>query len=251
MAITVKDYLFGPVASLTVGGVEWGGYEGSAKLTITEELQEPDLTNAGKVKGLSRVNRIMAKIAVQLGETSMAKLQWALHNASLTVGTAAVTGGGLATTLAADAAAGATSVVITSATGMADDLYFKAGDTGETEIVHVDPSWASGTTIPLTTPLIRAHDAGDAFVQVDDAGTTILRQRTGRISTAQHKNVVMQAIDPAGDAYLVTLFDCLNTAGLDQEFGESGSAGTPIVFEAYTDPADPTLAPYAIERLSV
>ena len=86
--------------------------------------------------------------------------------------TAPETGGGVNTTLAADAAAGATSIVLASATGIADGIFLRIGDTGETEIRVVDASWTSGTTIPLTAPLVRAHDSGDVVRQVDNAGSS-------------------------------------------------------------------------------
>jgi hypothetical protein len=253
MSIATTDYLFGPPSSLTVGGAEIGPSEDPATLTITETTWGPDLQGSvGQVAGLMRVTKVKAELATKLNNLSLAMLQVALHGVTPTVGTAAVTAvSGLATTLAADAAAGATSIVLTAATNIADNKFLKVGDVGEEEIVKVDPSWTAGTTIPLTTPLLRAHDSGDAVVMVDDAGTTILRQRIGFIPTTDHKDVIMQAVGPDGTPMLVTLFDCLNTAGVKMAFADSESAGTPVTFTAYADITDPTLAPYAIERLTV
>ena len=132
--------------------------------------------------------------------------------------------------------------------------YLKIGDAAETEIgliATVGTSGSGGTGLTLTTPLIRAHDTGDAILQVVDAGTTILRQRIGYIPTSDHKDVVMQAVGPDGSPMLVTLFDCLNTEGVTMAFGEATSAGTPVTFTAFADINDPTLAPYAMERLTV
>lgn len=250
-AIVSEDVIFGPPTSLQYGGVELGASEDPAVLNITGERFEMDFQGAGgPIAGLTRLRKVQATVTAKLNELSIAKLAWALQNLTATVGTAAVTGGGVSTTLAADAAAGATSIVLTAATGVADNIYLKVGDAGETEIVQVDPSWTSGTTIPLVTPLIRAHDAGDAVVQVDDAGTTILRQRVGIIDEADHQNLVMQAVGPDGEPYVVTLFDAINSADVQQTFGDNESAGTPITFKAYYDKADPSLAPFAIERLT-
>lgn len=88
-------------------------------------------------------------------------------------GTGAETGGGANTTLSADVAARALSIVVASATGIAVGDYLRIGDTGETEIRRVDPSYVSGTTIPLETMLERAHDAGDQVREVDGAGTFV------------------------------------------------------------------------------
>jgi hypothetical protein len=250
-AIVSEDVIFGPPTSLQYNGVELGASEDPAVLNITGERFEMDFQGAGgPIAGLTRLRKVQATITAKLNELSIAKLAWALQNLTATVGTAATTGGGVSTTLAADAAAGATSIVLAAATGVADNIFLKVGDAGETEIVQVDPSWTSGTTIPLQTPLVRAHDAGDAVVQVDDAGTTILRQRVGIIDESDHHNLVMQAVGPDGEPYVVTLFDAINSADVQQTFGDNESAGTPITFKAYYDKADPALVPYAIERLT-
>lgn len=250
-AIVSEDVLFGPPTSLQYGGVELGASEDPAVLTITGERFEPEWQGAGgPVAGLTRLRKVNCTLKAKLNELSIAKLRWLLQNATATVGTAAVTGGGVSTTLAADAAAGATSIVLASAAGVADNIYLKLGDVGETEIVQVDPAWTSGTTIPLTTPLVFAHDSGDAVVQVDDAGTTILRQRVGIIAESDHKTLVMQAVGPDGEPYVVTLFKAINSTDAEMTFGDNETAGSPITWKAYYDKADPTLAPFSIERLT-
>jgi hypothetical protein len=86
-------------------------------------------------------------------------------------GTGAETAGGADTTLAADVAAGSLTIVVASATGIADNNYLRIGDVGEREIRRVAVGGVSGTTITLTAGLGRAHDAGDVVREVDDAGT--------------------------------------------------------------------------------
>jgi hypothetical protein len=251
VTLNVKDYLFGPPSSLTVGGNEIGPSEDPATLTITETMWGLDLQGAvSQLAGTTGITHIKAELKTKLNNLSLAMLQVALNKITATVGTAATTtGNGLSTTLSADVAAGATALVLTASTNVATGVFLKVGDAGEEEIVKVD-TYVSGLTVNLTTPLIRAHDSADAVVMVDDAGTTILRQRIGRIPATAHKDVIMTALGPDGDPTLVTLFDCLNTAGVSMAFGEATSAGTPITFTAYGDIADPTLAPYAIERLT-
>jgi hypothetical protein len=253
LAIVSEDVLFGPPTSLQFNGVELGASEDPAKLNITGERFEMDFQGAGgPIAGLTRLRKINATLTAKLNELSIAKLAWALQNLTATVGTAAVTSpSGLATTIAtADVAAGATSIELAAATNIADGVYLKVGDAGETEIVQVHASWTAGTTIPLVSPLIRAHDVGDAVVMVDDAGTTILRQRVGIVPAADHHDLVMQAVGPDGDPCVVTLFDAINSADVEMTFGDNESAGTPITWKAYYDKADPTLAPYSIERLT-
>lgn len=86
--------------------------------------------------------------------------------------TAAETVGGANTTLSADTAAGATSIVVADATGIAVGDYLRIGDSGETEIRQVDAAYVAGTTIPLTVALVWAHDSGDVVREVDGPGSS-------------------------------------------------------------------------------
>jgi hypothetical protein len=252
VTLSVKDYLFGPPSSLTVGGVEIGPSEDPATFTVTETQWSLALQGAvSDFAGTTGITKIKAELKTKLNNLSLAMLQVALNKITPTVGTAVTTSpSGLATTLTADAAAGATALVLTSATNIATGSYLHLTDTvAGPEIVKVG-TYVSGLTVNLTTPLIRQHQTGEAVVMVNDAGTTILRQRIGRISASAHKDVIMQSVGPDGEPTVVTLFDCLNTAGVSMAFGEATSAGTPVTFTAYADITDFTLAPYAIERLA-
>jgi hypothetical protein len=222
-----------------------------AKVTIKETVvgYRP-MGAAADVAGLSRLNESVASATVTLNELSLAVLQMILHNITPVVGTAATTSpSGLATTLSADVALGATAIVVTAATNVATGKYLKVGDALETEIVKVG-TYVSGLTLNLTTPLIRAHDAGDAVVMVDDAGTTILQQRVGMIPVASYKDFVFQAVGPDGEPAVVTIFNSLSDGTFDVSFGEASPAGTSVTFTGHVLAADPTLAPWSWERLT-
>jgi hypothetical protein len=252
-AITsTKDYLFGPPSSLKFNNVELGGSEDPAKLSIKVTRFKPKFQGASTaIAGLSRITGIEASLTVKLNDLSLAKLQLILQRVTATIGTAATTDpSGLTTTLAADADAGATSIVLTAATNIADGKFLLVGDEGETEICEVDASWSSGTTIPLTTPLIFAHDAGDAVVMVDDAGTTILEQTVGIIAEADHHDLVMQAVGPDGEPTVVTITDAHTAGDVECSFGESDTSGTSVTFVGYADKAAPTKAPFTIEKMT-
>lgn len=86
------------------------------------------------------------------------------------------------------------------------------------------------------------------------AGTpsmTKLTQNIGVVLTADHHDVVMKATGPDGQPCVVTLTDALQTGNITCEFGVSSTAGTPVTFTGYGNPAAPTLAPYSIQRLTV
>jgi hypothetical protein len=252
MTISVNDYLFGPPSSQKFGDVELGSSDDPLVVTIKEtRVDHRPQGAAAPIAGLSRITSCEASAKTRINELGLANLQRILHRITPLVGTAATTSpSGLSTTLSADAAAGATSIVLTLATNIADNKYLKVGDAGETEICQVDPAWSAGTTIPLKTPLIRAHDSGDPVVMVDDAGTTILQQRIGIIPAASHLDFVAQALDPAGDPCLITISDALGDGTLEITLGETEGSGTPVTFTGFSTKEDPELAPWAIERLT-
>lgn len=251
LTITSEDVLFGPPTSLTFKGVELGASEDPAKFAVKITRMQPEFQGAaGPIAGLTRITKIEASLTVKLNELSLAKLQWALQNVTALVGTAATKDGGASTTLSADVAADATSIAVTLATNIAAGDFLKVGDADALEIATVDASYVSGTTIPLAHPLVFAHDSGDAVLETVDAGTTVLTQRIGMVSAAQHGTVIMQAIGPDGNPVLLTLTNALNTADVECSFGDTGTAGTPVTFTGYCSKSDPTLAPYIIEKLA-
>lgn len=76
----------------------------------------------------------------------------------------------VSTTLDGALAAGATSIVLASATNVSDNIYLLVDTGANAEIVKVDPSWSSGTTIPLNLSnnpfgLRKAHASGVAVVE--------------------------------------------------------------------------------------
>ena len=253
MTIEAKDYFFGAPASVMYDGDDLGLSTEAPKITAEYTYYTPPFQGvAGEMTGMRQMTKAKITGTMRLEALSAARLERALLNSTATVGTATPTvSSGLSTTLAADAAAGATSIVLTAATNIADNKFLMVGDAtpvDETEIVKVDPAWTAGTTIPLTTPLVRAHDAGDAVVMVDDAGTTIIRQRIGRVPSAAYGDLVIQGIGLDGEALVVTLFDAINEANAEFAFGEAETTGIPMSFVATVDTTDPTLIPWAIER---
>jgi hypothetical protein len=253
MTVSTQDYIFGPPSAQSFGGVALGQGDQPAKVTIKETTAEfRPQGAAAPIAGLTRLLQCAASAIVTLNEFSLANLQMILHNVTAVVGTATVTSpSGLATTLTADAAAGATSIALTAATNVVAGTYLEltrviAGP----EIILVAATYTTGLTIPLTTPLIRNHQSGEAVVMVNDAGTTILRQRTGMISAAQHKNFVFQAVGPDGNVALITIWNARSDGNLEVTLGEATPAGTPVTFTGFASKTDPTLAPWSWERLT-
>lgn len=80
--------------------------------------------------------------------------------------------GGLETTLSSAAAAGATSIVLASATGLQANDYLKIDSKSNCEVVRVKSDYVSGTTVALNTlTLLRKnHKSGVKVQQVDGIG---------------------------------------------------------------------------------
>ena len=250
MATTIDStaLFFGAPASLTIGGTEVGATVSAPKITVEATQYMPEFQGAGgPISGAVFTTKIKAAVEFDINEITAEKVAgWGMPGAVSVVGTAAVTGGGASTTLSADVAAGATSIAVTSATGIAAGDFLKLGDSGETEVVKVGAGYTSGTTIPVGK-LRFAHDSADAVVEVDDAGTTVTTWRTGRVPSAAFKDVILDGIGVDGRHLKVTITDALGDGKLEIELSDTAVAGPHVVMTGFYDGADPTLAPIQIE----
>ena len=128
--------------------------------------------------------------------------------------------------------------------------FLKIGDVGETEIraiATVGTSGSGGTGLAISTPLVRAHDTGDAILQVVDAGTTITTWRTGRVPSSAFADVILDGVGVDGRHLKVTVTDALGDGKLEIEMSDSAVAGSHVVMTGYANGADPTLCPVSIE----
>lgn len=130
--------------------------------------------------------------------------------------------------------------------------FLKVGDVGETEIRTiavggVGTSGSGGTGITFGTALVYAHDAGDAILQVVDAGTSLITWTPGRVPSASYKDVV--AVGPGLDGRImtVTLFDCLSTEPIEMDLDDEAMTGLSLKLMAHYDPTTPTVAPFSVE----
>jgi hypothetical protein len=207
-----------------------------------------DIIDTATAHGFTAGQRVMFEsITGGAGLTALTAYFVIAANLAATTLQVSLTAGGAAIDFTTDITAG----VLIPAYTVGE--YLKIGDAAETEIAvigTVGTSGSGGTGLTLTTPLVSAHDTGDAILQVVDAGTTILRQRVGIIPATDHHDVVMQAVGPDGSPCVVTLFDAIATGDASMTFGDNETAGTPITWTAYADEDDPSLAPFAIERLT-
>jgi hypothetical protein len=241
---------FGAPASLTVGGSEVGATINPPKATVQATQYAPEFQGAGgPVSGAVFNTKIKATVEFDVNELTAAKLTWAMPGSVSVVGSGAVTGGGATGTLYADVAAGATNIKVTSVANLTANDYLKIGDTGEEEIhkVLTVGTINGGTGVDLVTPLLRTHDAGDAYVEVDNAGTTVTTWNIGRVDSAVFKDVILDGIGLDGRHLKVTVTDALGDGNVEIEMSDSAVAGVHVVMTGYYDGTVPTLAPFSIE----
>ena len=251
MATTIDStaLFFGAPASLTVGGVEVGATLTPPKAMIESEQYAPDFQGAGgPISGAVFNTKIKCSVEFDVNEITAAKLAWSMPGSSSVVGTAATTGGGCSGTLYADVAAGATNIKVTSVTDLTAGDFLKIGDAGEMEVHEVDTVGTidGGSGVDLVTPLMRAHDAGDAYVEVDDAGTTVTTWSTGRVGSTVFKTVILDGLGVDGAHLIVTLTNALSDGKLEVEMSDSAVVGQHVVMTGYYAGATPTAAPFSI-----
>jgi hypothetical protein len=162
-----------------------------------------------------------------------------------------------ATTLAADAAAGATNVKLTSVTGLALGDYLRIGYPGEQEVrrlTFVGTAGAGGTGVSFTVPLSRSHRSGDTALEQTNEGSTLIESGSGtarRIpSSAYHKwELRVPGLD--GREVRFTLKSAIMTE--NPEFEATDDPETPLAprltLQARWDPAASTTSPWSIEKI--
>lgn len=250
MATTIDStaLFFGAPASLTIGGEENGATLTAPKLSVESTQYAPEFQGAGgPISGAVFITKIKASVEFDTNEITAGKLAVRMPGSTSVVGTAATTtGSGLATTMTADAAAGASAIVLTASTNIVTGKFLKVGDAGETEVVKV-ATYVSGLTIATVAPLRFAHDAGDAVVMVDDAGTTVVTWSTGRVSSGVFKDVILDGIGVDGRHLKATVTSALSDGKLSIEMSDSAVAGSHVVMTGYYNGTTPRLCPVSIE----
>jgi hypothetical protein len=194
-------------------------------------------------QGRGAIVGVIPKLDVEVNELSAAKIAHAMPGATQVVGTAAETGGGADTTLAADAAIGATNIKVTAVTGMSVGDYLRIGDAGETEIhkiTVVGTTGSGGTGVTLDAALIRDHDTGDQLREVDDAGTSLFTWTIGTIPDASYVDVEAIGVGADGRQLRVKIKNALAGDSFSFDMGDDAFYGIPLTFSGNYGKATPT-----------
>ncbi len=149
--ITPEELYFGAPASLTYGGVECGATVDPPKVMFEVETYTPEFQNAkGPVKGTSITRRVIPSCEFTVNQITAQKLAWAMPGSesasSESVGQVVA---GLATTLGADPALGATLIRLASITTVAAGDFIRIGTVlteAASEVVRVVVLGTAGAT---------------------------------------------------------------------------------------------------------
>jgi hypothetical protein len=188
MATTVDPSAIfsGAPVSITYGGTECGATITAPKLTLNVESGAPAFTNAGgPVKGTRGTRKIIPELEIMVNEFTAQKLGWAMPGAVVTSSeSVGQVRAGLATTLGADPALGATLIRLASVTTVVDDDFIRIGAAGvaateaNSEVVRVTTVGTAGATDTVVE-----NSAGGGLL-IDHASGAEAKTVTGTVLSA-------------------------------------------------------------------
>lgn len=157
--------------------------------------------------------------------------------------------------VAADSAAGATNLKVSSVAGLAVDNFLMVGVQGEYEIRKiktVGTTGAGGTGIDFYIPLARSHRTGDYTFEVTNEGETLITSGAGlsrRIpSSAYHKwELRVPGLD--GREVRFTILKGIQTENAEFEAQDDGTLAPRLTVQARWDPASSSTSPWQITRI--
>jgi len=158
----------------TVREIDPTGFQKLAAFATIDNVMSRGRFESGAITGQPMLEAIRSgnvdltfNMTFELGTEGVGFLFYnALTNSYISEGTDK--GGGVSTTLSGAVAAGDKQIVVTSGSGFADNQIYRLGSGATAEVIKVDPSYTSGTTIPLTKKLRFAHADTEAVVQLDE-----------------------------------------------------------------------------------
>lgn len=137
-------------------------------LRLTLEWFRPDNISGikGPIMGLDVLRRANAEFEFTIPDITGSQMQALIPGARITAETHAPAGGGATTTLAAASLAGATSIEVASATGIAVGDYLAIGETpSDEEVEYRQVTAVDSTTISFRDELIFAHASGNDVIE--------------------------------------------------------------------------------------
>lgn len=163
---TTAQELFIGAGEVYVDGQPVGATTENNMFRVTREYYAPDLNGTpGPLKGTDYVQSETAELEVSIPELDPTKLSYMVPGSVATAQDGQGVASGASTTLASPSLVGDTSIVVTSATGIANGDVLQIGASGAREFRKVlDISGAP--TIVIEGALTKAHAALDPVIEV-------------------------------------------------------------------------------------
>jgi hypothetical protein len=234
MAIAPEELYFGAPASLMFNGVECGATVDAPKFSLEVETYVPAFQNAkGPVEGTVITTKVVPSVEFTVNQITAQKLAWAIPgSASSNSESVGQLRAGLATTLGADPALGATTIRLENVTTVAVGDFIRIGTTlteAACEVVRVTFKGTAGGTDTIVENsagggLLIDHGNGEDVVTV--TGTLLAAP-----ASAGDVNVKVDSVTGLAplDFVRIGYVDHYETRQLTA-VGTTGPAGTGISF---------------------
>lgn len=203
----------------------------------------------GMLRGLDYLRVVSAEIEFTLPEISASKLALAIPG-SVSAATATTDAGGtpLSTTLAADAAIGATNIKATAVTNAAVGDWVRINTTGALaeyrQLTFVGTAGSGGTGLGFRDPLKKAHLSGVALVEtVGDGKTEVTPPTVRRQPNTAYKDWALVSESPASYFEFLIYRAIATSEAVELSFNDdlSQPAGIRVTLGARKDETDLTL----------
>jgi hypothetical protein len=223
-----------------------------AVVRVAQSWYRPDLNGMlGPVQELDYLTEQMVEAEFTMVEIAGAKLALAVPGATSTTEAVTATGGGLSTTLAADAAIGATNIRVAAVSGLVAGEYVRINVAGALaeyrQIDTVGTLGAGGTGLTFRDPLQKAHLSGVVVEETVGAGKTVITGSTVRRQPASAYNqwaIVGEA--PGGYYELLLDSGISSTDSAEITFGDETTGGIRTTIQSRYAGATPNTPPWRL-----
>lgn len=251
---TTSEEIFVGAGEVYVDGASVGATMDNNLFRVTREYFTPELNGVrGPLKGIDYIQSEVAELEVTIPEISAARLALIVPGSTSTTSSTGVTAGGATTTLAGDAAAGTLNIKVAAVTGMTIGDWLRIGTAGGYQYAKITTVGTAGpapaTGVTLDRPLVNLVASGQAVVEVDGNGETVITGGPQRRlpSTAYHNwALAIPGLD--GREARFELDNAIMTDNPEFEAADDGALAPRLVLQSRWDPANPNTSPWRIKR---
>jgi hypothetical protein len=234
-----------------------GATAGDDVFDVTRTYYVPKINGVrGPIIGTDWISDEVAKLTLQFLEIGAGLLALLIPDAVSTGGTppATVVGGGTGTLSAAIAQGQSAAIKVSSVTSLSVGDYIKAGaGTGYVEyrkVARVGTVGPSGTGIDVDFPFAYPHSSGDAFVEVNGDGSTIITSGPNRrLPTSAYRDFMLYVPGLDGRDTRFVIKKGIATGPAQFTASDTKESQPQLVIEGRIDPAAPYAQPWEIHKI--